>query len=170
MFVPHSFYVDDGNAIAIVRDSAASMHLIGNPNLFIGLSRVVAVLYPPTPFCETCCSLLHDEPKCMGNPARCFSSPVSTRAKSVDQWASTGWTARSTQHTIIELDTQQSLACARLSWRSPWPRWTLRCECDRLTLLAHPISRRNSLSLVSVRNQTQNVHTNIRRVHTCSAF
>lgn len=64
--------VDDGNAIAIVKETEAANYLVQHPNIFIGLTRAVAVLYPPGPFCDTCCSLVHDEADCMGGVVRCY--------------------------------------------------------------------------------------------------
>lgn len=64
--------VDDGQAIAIVRDKEAADYLVAHPNIFIGLKRAVAVHYPPADFCTTCCSLDHNESMCMAEAQTCY--------------------------------------------------------------------------------------------------
>lgn len=63
--------VNDGLAIAMVRHLETANYLVHYPNLFIGRRPAIAVLYPPGPFCDTCCSLEHTDSDCNGE-LKCY--------------------------------------------------------------------------------------------------
>lgn len=63
--------IDDTAAILIVFNNSLASYLAENPNLFVGLSHLVAVYYPPSTFCTQCCALDHLEEACVNN-AVCF--------------------------------------------------------------------------------------------------